>query len=137
MGTGLDEESREAAPGTWTRAASQKPWLWWTQEAPRAGEAWGLSSLHFPRRGTEPQDRPCAPARVREPGRCRHFRPIVSRSRPREFVQARDSLSPPPLPSLPSPAAPPLRKYSAGVPRAAQEVLCTGQLSRLLFLSQN
>lgn len=55
---------------------------------------------------------------------------------PREFIQSRDFLSPPSLPSysppLPAPA-PPLRKYSSGVPRAAQEMLCTLRVSQAIF----
>lgn len=41
-------------------------------------------------------------------------------------------LSPPPLPSPPQ-AAPPLRKYSSGVPRAAQEMLCVLWVSQAIF----
>lgn len=41
-------------------------------------------------------------------------------------------LSPPPLPSPPQ-AAPPLRKYSSGVPRATQEMLCVLWVSQAIF----
>lgn len=45
-----------------------------------------------------------------------------------------ETSSPPPLPSLPHPPpAPPLRKYSSGVPRAAQEMLCTQRVSQAIF----
>lgn len=47
----------------------------------------------------------------------------------REFKVA---LSPPPLPSPPQ-AAPPLRKYSSGVPRATQEMLCVLRVSQAIF----
>lgn len=55
MGTGLDEESREAAPGTRTLAASQKTWLWWTQDGSqsraggRCGRPWVRLAFTEPR----------------------------------------------------------------------------------------
>lgn len=42
-------------------------------------------------------------------------------------------MSPPSLPSLPPQPAPPLRKCSSGVPRAAQEMLCTLRVSQAIF----
>lgn len=38
-----------------------------------------------------------------------------------------------PKPPTPPPPAPPLRKYSSGVPRAAQEMLCTLRVSQAIF----
>lgn len=73
---------------------------------------------------------PCACAQAQAP----HFLPIFSYSCPGQLMQAQDFLFPPPLPSPPSSQpAPPLRKYSSGVPRAAQEMLYTPRVSQAIF----
>lgn len=64
-----------------------------------------------------------------------------TRAHTRTLAQARShscpvpaTSSPPPLPALPHPPpAPPLRKSSSGVPRAAQEMLCTLRVSQAIF----
>lgn len=72
----------------------------------------------------------CACAQAQAP----HFLPIFSYSCPGQLMQAQDFLFPPPLPSPPpSQPAPPLRKYSSGVPRAAQEMLYTPRVSQAIF----
>lgn len=55
------------------------------------------------------------------------FLPILSHSPPRDYIPSSSALTAPP------PPAPPLRKCSSGVPRAAQEMLCTLWVSQAIF----
>ena len=86
----------------------------------------------------EPQDQPCAhrgtsphpgslPAHTAPAHTWTRFLPILSHSPPRDYIPSSSSLTAPPLP------APPLRKCSSGVPRAAQEMLCTLWVSQAIF----
>lgn len=55
------------------------------------------------------------------------FLPILSHSPLRDYIPSSSALTVPP------PPAPPLRKCSSGVPRAAQEMLCTLWVSQAIF----
>ena len=58
------------------------------------------------------------------------FLPILSHSPPRDYIPSSSALT------APAPPAPPLRKCSSGVPRAAQEMLCTLWVSRLFSVPE-